>query len=220
MKSLSLVPLLLLSTTAAAQPSAFPPGAFAGVRMQRSSDIERVLVGPRGEVFALLLSEGSVIMLPPHLTSELGLEAGQRVQVEGDAVQTPLNLVYFRVRLTRGGQLLITPLLPGKEPRPAGPPPGPPPDEAAGTETTARGALQAFIATPDGRVNGLVFSDGTVAVGAPHQSVDVSGLSRGTVLQVSGPRVAEAGALLLERMTLPDGTVRTLQPLASFGKRE
>jgi len=214
MKGFSLVAGLVLSTVAAAQPNA------AGVPMQRSADIERVLHGPRGEVFALLLAEGSVIMLPPHLSQDLGFEAGQRVQVEGNAVQTPLNLVYFRVRLTRGGQLLLAPPRPGSEPHPAGPPPGPPPEANAESEATARGALVAFLATPDGGVNGLVFADGTVAMGAPHQAIDVSGLTRGTVLEVSGARLAQASALLLERVTLPDGTIRTLQPLASFGKRE
>jgi hypothetical protein len=217
MQGFPLAAALVFSTVAAAQPAGV--GSAVGVRMQRSADIERVLLGPRGEVFALLLAEGSVIMLPPHLTQDLGLETGQRVQVEGDAVQTPLNFVYHRVRLTRGGQLLLVPGLPGKEAQPAGPPPGPPPEEAAAVGTTARGSLVAFIAGPDGRVNGLVFSDGTVAVGAPHQSVDVSGLTRGTLLEVSGPRLVQA-ALQLERVTLPDGTFRTLQPLASFGKRE
>ncbi|HXX29329.1 MAG TPA: hypothetical protein VEJ89_01270 [Myxococcaceae bacterium] len=219
MKSPFLASVVLLSTLRLAA-SADPP-AVGAVRMQRSASIDKVLVGPRGEVFALLLAEGSVVVLPPHLASDLGFEPGQRVQVEGDAVQTPLNFVYHRVRLTRAGVLLISAPQPGEGRPPGAPPDGPPPgDPVAETETTRSGTLEAFLAAPDGRVNGLVFADGTVAMGGPHQSIDVSGLTRGTSLQISGTAPAGAAALRLERMTLPDGTVRALQPLASAGKRE
>jgi len=156
-------------------------------RMQRSAKIDQVLVNSDGEAFALLLAEGSVVMLSSQ-ASQFGFAHGQRVQVEGDAVQTPLNVVYFRVRLTRGGQLLQSANdAPARAPT-AG--------DCAGGEVTARGALEAFLAARDGSITGLVFGNGTLALASP--SLSINGLAHWSKVEVSGPAIsAEAGAAAL-----------------------
>jgi hypothetical protein len=218
MKWFRFAAVLLIPGLAVAQPVPLPDAPARSVRMQRSADIERVLIGRNGEPFALLLAEGSVVMLPPHLAVELYFAPGQRVQVEGDAVQTGLNVVYFRVRLTRNGKML----LPADPPPPGGAPAhgGPGPEADRGTELDAQGSLEALLAAPDGRVTGLVFADGTVASIGRDEVIDVSGLTRGMRLDVSGPGTVRQGVatLRLERLMLPNGTLRTVQSVAALSR--
>ncbi len=160
--------------------------------MQRSADIDKVLINSRGEPFALLLAEGSVVMLSSD-ASQFGFTPGQRVQVEGDAVETALNVVYYRARLTRGGKLLLRAHdAPARQPTH---------EDSAGKQVTARGPLDALLAAPDGHITGLVFADGTVALAPPDMKLDVSGLSRGAQIEVSGPAIA-AAALRIDKLAL------------------
>jgi hypothetical protein len=164
-------------------------------RMQRSATIDKVLVNSQGQPFALLLAEGSVVMLSSN-ASELGFAPGQRVQVEGDAVETALNVVYYRARLTRGGKLLVHPSDPAAR--------QPTHEDCAGNEVTARGSLQALLAAPDGHITGMVFADGTVALVGPARTLDASSLFRGAKVEVSGPGIAADGAstLRIDRLAL------------------
>lgn len=187
--------LLVASAVSSSAGLAAPTPATSHFRMQRSADIERVLVNSQGQPFALLLAEGSIVMLSSH-ASELGFAPGQRVQVEGDAVETALNIVYYRVRLTRGGKLLQA-----ADEGPARQPVG---EECAGDAVTRRGSLEALLAAPDGRITGMVFANGTLALATPSQALDVAGLTRGAKVDVSGPAGAKDGtpALRIERLAL------------------
>jgi hypothetical protein len=187
-----LVTCLVATLTRAETPLA--PVSETHFRMQRSADIDKVLVNSEGEAFALLLAEGSVVMLSSD-AARLGFTPGQRVQVEGDAVRTPLNIVYFRVRLTRGGRLLQS-----ANDAPAR---APTEEDCAGEEVTARGALEAFLAAPDGRITGLVFASGIVALASP--SFSINGLAHGSKVEVSGPAMgadAVAAALRIDRLAV------------------
>ena len=111
-----------------------------------------------------------IVLLVLTQASHFGFAPGQRVQVEGDAVETPLNIVYFRVRLTRGGKLLqAISDVPARAPTS---------EDCAGSEVNARGKLQSFLAAPDGRITGLVFEDGTIALSTAGLPINAEGLSR------------------------------------------
>ena len=128
------------SSLALAEPGSAAPTDKVHFRMQRSANIDKVLVNSQGEPFALLLAEGSVVMLSSN-ASEFGFAPGQRVQVEGDAVQTALNVVYYRARLTRAGKLLLHASdSPARQPSH---------EDCAGSEVTARGSLEALLAAND-----------------------------------------------------------------------
>ena len=185
----------LPTSLAFAQSAVASPAAETHFRMQRSADIDKVLVNHMGEPFALLLGEGSVVMLSSQ-ASHFGFAPGQRVQVEGDAVETTLNIVYFRVRLTRGGKLLqAISDVPARAPTS---------EDCAGSEVNARGKLQAFLAAPDGRITGLIFEDGTVALSTAGLPINAEGLSRGMKVEVSGAALAADGAtaLRIDRLTV------------------
>ena len=183
------------SSLALAEPAAAAPSGEVHFRMQRSANIDKVLVNSQGEPFALLLAEGSVVMLSSN-ASEFGFAPGQRVQVEGDAVETALNVVYYRARLTRGGKLLLHASdSPARQPSH---------EDCAGNELTARGSLEALLAAPDGQITGMVFVDGTVALVGPATTLDASSLFRGAKVEVSGPAMAADGAnaLRIDRLAL------------------
>jgi hypothetical protein len=188
------------STVAVAE--ATPGSTESHFRMQRSADIDQVLVNAEGEAFALVLGEGSVVMLSAE-ASHLGFAAGQRVQVEGDAVETALNVVYYRARITSGGRLLQSANdAAARAPSHA---------DCTGGEVTARGKLQAFLATPDGRINGLVFADGTFALATPEVRLNGAELSRGMLVEVSGPTLnaENATALRIDRLAFPETALRS-----------
>ncbi len=183
------------SSVALAEPATAVPTGEVHFRMQRSANIDKVLVNSQGEPFALLLAEGSVVMLSAN-ASEFGFAPGQRVQVEGDAVETALNVVYYRARLTRGGKLLLRASdSPARQPSH---------EDCAGNELTARGSLEALLAAPGGQITGMVFADGTVALVGPATTLDASSLFRGAKVEVSGPAIAADGAnvLRIDRVAL------------------
>lgn len=183
------------SGLALADSSPAAPTGGVHFRMQRSANIDKVLVNSHEEPFALLLAEGSVVMLSSN-ASDFGFAPGQRVQVEGDAVETALNVVYYRARLTRGGKLLL---------RANDAPARQPSHEAcAGNEVTARGALEALLGSPDGRITGMVFADGTMALVGPAVTLDASGLFRGANVEVSGPAIVadRTTVLRIDRLAL------------------
>jgi len=188
------------STVAVAE--AAPAATESHFRMQRSADIDQILVNAKGEAFALLLGEGSVVMLSAE-AAHFSFAAGQRVQVEGDAVETALNVVYFRARITRGGRLLQSANdVSARAPSHA---------DCTGSEVTARGKLDAVLATPEGQVDGLVFADGTLALATPEVRLNGAELSRGMLVEVSGPTLnaENATALRIVRLTLPETALRS-----------
>jgi hypothetical protein len=188
------------STATLAESAPAPATGEMHFRMQRSANIDKVLVNSEGDAFALLLAEGSVVMLSSE-APQFGFAPGQRVQVEGDAVQTPLNVVYFRVRLTRGGKLLQS-----ANDAPAR---APTHEDCAGGEVTARGALEAFLAAPDGRITGLVFANGTVALAS--SSLAIGDLAHGSRVEVSGPSMgthAGIAALRIDRLAIASANAR------------
>jgi len=155
-------------------------------RMQRSAEVEQVLTNQDGEPFALVLAEGSVVMLSSK-AAEHGYAAGQRVQVEGDAVETPINVVYYRARITRGGRLLQAADEQLAE--------QPKADSCAEDRLTVQGRITAFLASPNGQLTGLVLSDGVVALADGR--LDPAGMIRGSELEVSGPsRQLESGMVV------------------------
>ena len=183
------------SSLALAEPGSAAPTDEAHFRMQRSANIDKVLVNSQGEPFALLLAEGSVVMLSSN-ASEFGFAPGQRVQVEGDAVQTALNVVYYRARLTRAGKLLLHASdSPARQPSH---------EDCAGSEVTARGSLEALLAAPNGDITGMVFANGTVALVGPATTLDASSFYRGAKVEVSGPATAADGAnaVRIDRLAL------------------
>jgi len=162
-------------------------------RMQRSAQVDQVLTNQDGKPFALVLAEGSVVMLSSN-AEDHGYAAGQRVQVEGDAVETPINVVYYRARITRGGKLLQA-----VNDQPAELPKA---DSCGEDRLTVRGTMAAFLASPDGHLTGLVLSDGVLALAA--EPLDPAGMMRGSRLEVSGPaRQLESGmAIRIEKVAM------------------
>ncbi len=80
-------------------------------------------------------------------------------------------------------------------------PPGPAPLGADGVPATAQGTVARFLVNPDGDVDGLLTSDGTLVHFPPHMGTQLTSAVRpGDSVQISGWRDA-GGALAAQRIT-------------------
>ncbi|NIK40676.1 hypothetical protein FHY12_003001 [Xanthomonas arboricola] len=109
----------------AAMPPA-PPAPAALTPLQAEDRIERLVYGPGGETNGALLSDGTLVRMPPHLALQFGdlLRAGAPLSVSGFGVATANGRAIEATQLGRdraSQRALFSP------PRPDGPvPPAPP----------------------------------------------------------------------------------------------
>ncbi|MBB5737392.1 nucleoid-associated protein YgaU [Xanthomonas arboricola] len=103
-----------------------PPTPAALTPLQAEGRIERLVYGPGGETNGALLSDGTLVRMPPHLALQFGdlLQAGAPLSVSGFGVATANGRAIEATRLGRdraSQRALFSP------PRPDGPvPPAPP----------------------------------------------------------------------------------------------
>ncbi|CAD7721267.1 hypothetical protein LMG31886_02450 [Xanthomonas hydrangeae] len=111
-------------TTAAMPPA--PPAPAALTPLQAEGRIERLVYGPGGETNGALLSDGTLVRMPPHLALQFGdvLRTGAPLSVSGFGVATATGRAIEATQLGRdraSQRALFSP------PRPDGPvPPAPP----------------------------------------------------------------------------------------------
>ncbi|MCL1528884.1 hypothetical protein A7D16_11255 [Xanthomonas nasturtii] len=103
-----------------------PPAPAALTPLQAEGRIERLVYGPGGETNGALLSDGTVVRMPPHLALQLGdlLRTGAPLSVRGFGVATTAGRAIEATQVGRdraSQRALFNP------PRPDGPlPPAPP----------------------------------------------------------------------------------------------
>ena len=141
------------------------PRAEAGAQMPvLTGRVERWLVNPGGEVDGLLLTDGTQVAFPPHLSA-----AAQRLLKPGDGVRvagwrTPDAPVVRASRLTAtasGRSLDDTPPAAGAM-TPA------PRDPGALTAMSGSGRVARQLRTGRGDVNGVILDDGLIVRFPPH----------------------------------------------------
>ncbi|MCC8686793.1 hypothetical protein ABFU27_21310 [Xanthomonas campestris pv. raphani] len=110
----------------AALPPPAPPAPATLTPLQAQGRIERLVYGPGGEATGALLSDGTVVRMPPHLAVQFGdlLQPGAPLSVSGFGVATAAGRSIEATQLGRdraSQRALFAP------PRPDGPvPPAPP----------------------------------------------------------------------------------------------
>jgi len=217
------------SSSAAAQPVAAVPAVPA--RLTLDGKFAHYLVSPSGEIDGIVLEDGTVTRFPPHalaLAPETApLQPGEIVRLEGDAVSGPTGLVLVHASVTRGSLMIVRgDLSPppasgeaGAGPRPHhggkhGPQAGKGPREENLRPMTVTGKIQGFSADPQGRVDGIVFVDGTNARAGKKVRLEALALKAGDTITVTGKggNYPQGSSLQIEAMTLPTGEVRSLVP--------
>jgi hypothetical protein len=219
-----------LADSALAQPAPPPPGpavapappAAGGAPVYDPQQlpairgtVSRYTLTPRGDVDGLILTDGTEVRFPPHLSTQLvyAVKPGDAVTVRGlKALSVPL-VAAISITNDGSGQTVVD-RGPGFGPGPKGPP-------QPGQAMTVQGRVQTTLHGPRGEVNGAMLDDGTilrlpppeaerlVSLLAPGQTVFVQGnglvTPMGRVIEVQAIGPSQAQLTWVQRPGPPPG---------------
>jgi hypothetical protein len=167
-----------------------PPGApaFNAQQMPEArGTVQRFTLTPRGELDGFLLTDGTEVHLPPHLSDQLAtaVRLGDPVSVRGYRSPAAPLIVATAVTDIATNQTVVDqgPPPPGTRPPPL--PPGVPSPGAQ--QTSLNGRVQASLYGPAGDLNGAVLYDGTIIRMPPQEAYQFAGLlTPGQMVTVQG----------------------------------
>lgn len=164
------VSLALLITPAVAQapatsPTSPPPpppplSAPWGQQVDVTGTVKAFTLTPIGEIEGLILTNGTEIHVPPHLTEQVvsAVHSGEAIAVRGWNTGVP-NFIVATALTGQRGQSVVDQGPPPPGLRPPPPPPGQP---APGAQLgTAQGRILQVLHGPRGDANGAFLDDGT-----------------------------------------------------------
>jgi hypothetical protein len=162
---------ILLATAAFAQMPPPPPPGSPPLALRQSMTIggtvTRFTLTPRGDLDGLILSDGTQVHVPPHLSAELAaaVKLGDAVTVSGSRSPTGALFIAASVTDNASNQTVTDrgPPAPGLMPPP---PPGVPVPGAL--NTMVQGRVQRLLRGPAGDVDGALLDDGAVLRMPPH----------------------------------------------------
>jgi len=180
--------------------------------------VQRFTLTPRGELDGFLLTDGTEVHLPPHLSDQLAtaVRPGDPVSIRGYRSPAAPLIVATTVTDTSTNQTVVDQ---GPPPPGVRPPPLPPGVPSPGAQQTSfNGRVQSSLYGPAGDLNGAVLYDGTIvrmplreayqfaSLLTPGQMVTVQGWA----LNTSYGRVVDAQAIG------PASAQMTAPPVAPF----
>lgn len=169
---------------------------------------------PRGDVDGVILDDGTQVLLPPHLGTQLvfAVKPGDAVSVHGLHARAIPVVQAMQVTNDASGQSVTDD---GPPPAPPGPP-GPPGPRQAGRALEAQGEVKAPLYGRGGEINGVLLTDGTqihlppreaqrlAAELAPGQTVVVRGIGMDSALgRVIAARAIGPSAEQMAQVALP-----------------
>jgi hypothetical protein len=185
--------LALCSGLAFAQTGPSPqqqmPGssAFAYSAQQFAGTMQRFTLTPRGDLDGFVLSDGTVVHMPPHLSAQLAaaIRQGDPVVIRGYRLSGVPLIVATAATDTTTNQTVVDQGPPPLGFAPPSPPPGMPVPGAQ--QTSLNGRVQTLLYGPAGDVNGAVLEDGTIIRMPPWAALQsASLLSPGRSVTVQG----------------------------------
>jgi hypothetical protein len=166
---------------ASAQPGPTPPNVGPPARTTGSpiydlrqlpatkGTVFRYTLTPRGDVDGLILTDGTEVHFPPHLSTQLvyAIKPGDLVTIRGlRALSTPL-VAAISITNDASGQTVV-------DHGPAGGP-GPGPREAR-QALSVQGRVQISLHGPRGEINGAMLEDGTILRLPPPEAARLAAL--------------------------------------------
>ena len=151
----------LLATTALAQMPPSPAPTSYGQQADIQGIVKAFTMTPVGDLEGMILTDGTEIHVPPHLSMQLAaaVHQSEAVRVRGWRTNVP-NFIVATALTGQRGQSVVD-----QGPPPPGmmPPPPPPGQPAPGAQqATVRGRVQQILHGPAGDVNGAFLEDGTI----------------------------------------------------------
>lgn len=162
--------------------------------------VEQFTLAPRGEIDGMILTDGTEVKTPPHLSTSIAysIRPGDTLVIHGlRAAAIPLIQAVSITDRTSGRTILDTDTGPG----PGGPPPPPPPPAGfAGVQLVeAQGRIRMSLHGPRGEANGVLLGDGTVLRLPPDAFFTFSALLEpGKTVIAEGTEVSNAIGKVLE----------------------
>jgi hypothetical protein len=176
----------------------------ADLRQQTEAQgiLQRFTLAPRGELDGFLLSDGTQVHLPPHLSPELAaaVRVGDTVSARGYRSRLAPLLVATAITDDRTGRTVVDHGPPA--PR-AAPPPPPPLAGFSFQQTTVTGRVQTPLYGPAGDLNGAALDhDLIVRLPPPLASQFASLLTTGRTITVRGWEATTAYGRVVEGQDL------------------
>jgi hypothetical protein len=209
--------LALLATTAFAQapPPAPPVGLAAPAAWGQQADIvgtvKAFTMTPVGDLEGMILTDGTEVHVPPHLSSQLAaaVRPGESVRVLGWR-SSVLNFIVATSLTGQRGQSVVD-----QGPPPPGmmPPPPPPGQPAPGAQqATVQGRVQQVLHGPRGDVNGALLDDGTILKVPPPLAWQASStLQPGQVVTAQGWALSNTYGRVVDAQTIGGGPTQVTQ---------
>jgi hypothetical protein len=199
----------------AAQP---PPGtAYGNLLPETRGTVQRFTLTPIGELDGVILTDGTEIHLPPHLTTQLAnaVRIGDPVVAQGYRSPYAALVVATSITDSNTGQTVVDngPPPPGSRPPP--PPPGVPAPGAQ--QITVQGKVQQQLYGPAGDVNGALLDDGTIVRIGPREAYQIASLlSPGRPLAVQGWGLTTAYGKVVDAQAVGPTTGQMVQVVPSI----
>lgn len=170
----------------AVAPPPAPPAGNSNQLLETRGTVQRFTLTPIGELDGVILTDGTEVHLPPHLTTQLAsaVRIGDTVAVQGYRSPSVSLVVASSITDTNTGQTVVDngPPPPGFRPPP---PPGMPAPGAQ--QASVQGKVQRPLYGPAGDVNGALLEDGTTVRIGPREAYQVASLlTPGQILTVQG----------------------------------
>ena len=226
-----LVITILASVAYSSQGRAAPLAATAAVpaRLAVDGKFARYLISPDGDIDGIVLKSGAITRFPPDalVSDTTPLQVGDAIRIEGDAVNGSTGPVLGHTSVMKGNTVIVRGDLPppptpgeaGAAPRPHhggkhGPKGARGPHEEGLRPMTVTGRIQGFSSDPRGRVDGIIFVDGTNARAGKKVRLEALALKAGDTITVTGKggNYPQGSSLHIETMILPTGETRSLDP--------
>jgi hypothetical protein len=177
--------------------------------------VQRFTLTPRGELDGFLLTDGTEVHLPPHLSDQLAtaVRPGDPVLIRGYRSPAASLIVATAMTDTSTNQTIVDqgPPPPGVRPPPL--PPGVPSPGAQ--QTSLNGRVQTSLYGPAGDLNGAVLYDGTIVRMPPREAYQFASLlAPGQMVTVQGWALNTPYGRVVDAWTA--STQMTAPPIAPF----
>jgi hypothetical protein len=215
--------LALLATSALAQtPPPMPPAGLAapaawGQQADIQGTVKAFAMTPVGDLEGMILTDGTEIHVPPHLSTQLAaaVRQGEAVRVRGWRTNVP-NFIVATALTGQRGQSVVDqgPPPPGMMP----PPPRPGQPAPGAQQATVQGRVLQVLHGPRGDVNGTFLDDGTILKLPPPAAWQASSvLQPGQLVTAQGWALSNSYGRVVDVQTIGAGSTQVTQALPAPG---